>query len=459
MADDGTIFPFLLEPISSYSSKSNRRSNKMQVKKYTASTMQEAIKQIKEDLGPRAIIISTRKVRKGSGAFGMFGKQILEVTAARDETHKNSEPKNYNGLLKQQTHSEYEKEIAFNAPIEPRKAPVGENKIQIDNLQEDITELKDLVQDMRKGYRRQVNDEATITHLRYELSELKNIVKSLVTQSSELRSGDMHENLIALFQQLCFNGVEDRFARRLIEEVHRKIPQKEIPNFSYVKIYVARMFMQVLKINSTLATKSKSKDPKILTFLGPTGVGKTTTLAKIAGSEKINHPEKKIGLITLDTYRIAAVQQLQEYARIIKAPIRVVSDSKQMGSAIQEFKSKDLVLIDTAGRSQRDEIQMSELREILGQFPAFNNLIVLSATTKDDDLAEITKRFSTIRLDGVIFTKLDESTSYGSIFNHSIRFKLPLTYLTTGQNVPDDIENASRERLIDLLLNISSMES
>ncbi|MCG8333811.1 MAG: flagellar biosynthesis protein FlhF [Proteobacteria bacterium] len=432
----------------------------MQVKKYTASNMQEAIKQIKEDLGPRAIIISTRKVRKGSGAFGMFGKQILEVTAARDETPKTAEVKNYNGLLNRQTNggSDYENEIAFNAPKEPRKLNGGDNSIQFNDLQEDIGELKELVQDMRKGYRRQVNDDATISHLRYELSELKNIVKSLVTQSSELRSGDMHDNLIALFQQLCFNGVEDRFARRLIEEVHKKIPKKEIDNFSYVKIYVARMFMQVLKIDGNLTEKKKDKEPQIVTFLGPTGVGKTTTLAKIAGTEKIAHPKKKIGLITLDTFRIAAVQQLQEYARIIKLPVRVVNDAKQMKNAIREFRSKDLVLIDTAGRSQRDEVQMSELRDILKEFPSFRNLLVLSSTTKDSDLSEITKRFSTVRLDGVVFTKLDESTNYGSIFNHSIRFKLPMTFLTTGQNVPDDIETATRERLIDLLLNISNLE-
>ena len=434
----------------------------MQVKKYTASNMQEAIRQIKEDLGPRAIIVSTRKVRKGSGAFGMFGKQILEVTAARDETSKASEPKNYNGLLQnQQTPaSDYEKEITYNAPATPRK-PMGgnESKLHFDHLQDDITELKDLVQDLRKGHRRQINDDASLTHLRYELSELKNVVKSLLTQTSELRSEEMHENLIALFQQLCANGVEDRFARRLIEEVNKKIPKKEIPNYSYVKIYVARMFMQVLKIDPAVLEKSERKDPKVLTFLGPTGVGKTTTLAKIAGTEKINHPNKSIGLITLDTYRIAAVQQLQEYARIIKVPIRVVSDAAQMKHAIHEFRSKDLIMIDTAGRSQRDEVQMSELREILQQFPSFKNLLVLSSTTKDNDLVEITKRFSTVPLHGVIFTKLDESTSYGSIFNHAIRFKLPLTYLTTGQNVPDDIENATRERLIDLLLNISSMES
>ncbi|MCP4754231.1 MAG: flagellar biosynthesis protein FlhF [Proteobacteria bacterium] len=433
----------------------------MQVKKYTASNMQEAFKMIKEDLGSKAIVIKTRKVRKGTGAFGMFGKPMLEVTAARDEGPKAVDKNAYNGLLRQQQKTEYEKEILDNAPAQPRRTNSSRNEsVLVRNLQDDISELKELVMDLRKGYRKDVNDGANVAHLRYELSELKNLVSTLVNQSGELRDRDLHENLIALFQQLCFNGVEDKFARRLIEEVKKKVPRQEIDNFAYVKIYVASMFMQVLKINSTPTAKSKGNNgPKILTFLGPTGVGKTTTLAKIAGSEKFSHPDIKIGLITLDTFRIAAVQQLQEYARIIKVPIRVVNDRTELDNTLEEFKKKDLILIDSAGRSQRDEMQMSSLRKMLKTHNDFNNMLVLSATTKDNDLVEITKRFSTIPLSGIVFTKLDESTSYGSIFNHAIRFKLPINYITTGQNVPDDIENASRERLIDLLLNISAMES
>jgi len=436
----------------------------MQVKKYTASNMQEAIKMIKDDLGSRAGIISTRKVRKGTGAFGMFGQHVLEVTAARDErAAKPVNPNEYNGLLKQQQQqkTEYEKEILLNSPAAPRRVKSKQAPVVDQNLQEDITELKEMVTDMRKGHRRETNDAANVTHLRYELSELKNLVGMLVNQSTILREDDLHENLIALYQQLTFNGVEEKFARRLIEEVKKKIPRQEIDNFTYVKIYVARMFMQVIKILATPTRKKENsgKKPRVLTFLGPTGVGKTTTLAKIAGSEKIEHPNLKIGLITLDTFRIAAVQQLQEYARIINVPIRVVNDKTQLDHALSEFKKMDLVLIDTAGRSQRDEIQMAELRDILKDYGSFDNLLVLSSTTKDNDQIEITKRFSTIPLSGVVFTKLDESTSYGSVFNHSIRFKLPLAYLTTGQNVPDDIENASRDRLIDLLLNISAMET
>jgi len=433
----------------------------MQVKKYTAPNMQDAIKMIKDDLGSRAVIISTRKIRKGTGAFGMFGKPVLEVTAARDQSGSGNKAyaDTYDGLGSQpQQKTEYERELEESAPQYPRKTEQSHENEMYTHLKNDITELKELVTDLRQGYRRDVNDQASVSHLKYEISELKHLVNTMLSQSGRLRDDDLHENLIALYQQLCFNGVESKFARRLMEEVKKKIPPEEINNFSYVKIYVARMFMQVLKVNPAPTRKKGGQGPKILTFLGPTGVGKTTTLAKIAGSEKITHPDLKIGLITLDTFRIAAVQQLQEYAKIINVPIRVVNDKEQLSNTLKEFQKKDLILIDSAGRSQRDEVQMGELRSILKDFKEISNLLVLSATTKDTDLVEITKRFSTIPLKGIVFTKLDESTSYGSIFNHAIRFKLPLTYLTTGQNVPDDIESASRDRLIDLLLNISAMD-
>lgn len=135
--------------------------------------------------------------------------------------------------------------------------------------------------------------------------------------------------------------------------------------------------------------------------------------------------------------------------------MRVVATQEQFKDALQEFQEKDLILIDTAGRSQRDEMQMTELKTFLQDQEQIKKVLVLSTTTKNEDLTEITKRFGTIPLRGVLFTKLDESTSYGSIFNHAIRFKIPLMYLGTGQNVPEDLEVTSRERLIDILLNIS----
>ncbi|MDX2469559.1 MAG: GTP-binding protein, partial [SAR324 cluster bacterium] len=308
--------------------------------------------------------------------------------------------------------------------------------------------------DLRKGVRRDVNDEANVTHLRYELNELKHMVSDLVSQTGDIKELNLHENLTALYQQLCFNGVEEKFAKKLCEEVNKKVPKAELNNFAYVKVYLARMFMQVINLMEE-PTKKAEHGPKIISLVGATGVGKTTTLAKIAAGEKLKNPDAKIGLVTVDTYRIAAVAQLKEYAKIIKVPCKVVHDHQELEAVLESYKDMDLILIDTAGRSQRDAIQLKELKDLMEGHSDFTNLLVLSSTTKDEDLMEMSKRFAIVPLSGVIFTKLDESTSYGSIFNHSIRFKLPLAYLTTGQNVPEDIETAGRERLVDLLLNIS----
>lgn len=420
----------------------------MQVKKYVAINMQEAIQKIKKDLGSNAIIVSTKKIKPGGGAFGLFGKPMLEVTAARElSTQKNANPS--------LPENEATKAV-YNLPSLPT-TPLSskDGRKIVAPLQEDISELKDILQELRRGVRRDINDEASVTHMRYELSELKKMIGTLITESGKLENKNIHQNLLALYQQLTFNGVEEKFARRLIEEGQKKIPKEEIDHFSYVKLYIARMFMQVIKMDHEPLKPLLEKGPSTLAFIGPTGVGKTTSIAKIAAIEKTKFPEKKIALITIDTFRIAAVQQLQEYGRIIKLPVRVVATQEQFKDALQEFQEKDLILIDTAGRSQRDEMQMTELKTFLQDQEQIKKVLVLSTTTKNEDLTEITKRFGTIPLGGVLFTKLDESTSYGSIFNHAIRFKIPLMYLGTGQNVPEDLEVTSRERLIDILLNIS----
>ena len=191
-----------------------------------------------------------------------------------------------------------------------------------------------------------------------------------------------------------------------------------------------------------------------VTISGPTGVGKTTTAAKIA-SEQLLRYKRRVAMITIDTFRIAAVEQLRTYAKIINVPLSIVADKADLDRAIASYSDFDVIIIDTGGCSQRDESQMFELRELFDERGRLHNVLVLSSTTKDSDLNEITRRFGVVPIDSVIFTKLDESSSYGSIFNHSIRFKKPISFLTTGQKVPEDIEVATKERLVDLMLNIS----
>jgi flagellar biosynthesis protein FlhF len=197
--------------------------------------------------------------------------------------------------------------------------------------------------------------------------------------------------------------------------------------------------------------------PRIVAFVGPTGVGKTTTIAKLAVQYALDK-KKKVAMVTIDTYRIAAVEQLKIYAKIIDLPFRPVSSPEELNQVLAEFADQDLVLIDTAGRSQRDQSQIKEIRNFLKQSFPVEISLVMSITHKEDTLSAINHQFGFLPIDNIIFTKLDESYTYGSIINQLFKMKKPLSYLTTGQKVPEDIEIATKERIISLVLGESDIQ-
>lgn len=423
----------------------------MNLKRYRVNNIQEALQQIKKDLGPDAIIVSTRQVKDGSGAFGLFGKNILEVTAARDETVKNKPAVPAKIPTTAPARSAPERPSPLLAPSQPA-AKQEEIQRMLLPIRQEIQELKDIVVGMSE---QPAKEKPLASQLQQELSEVRHMVQTLAAQSNQLRDEDLSENLVVLFQQMVFNGLEEKFARRLIQEAKKSIPPEELNNFAYVKIFVARMLMKIAKTSNGIP-KEGSKQ-KIISLIGPTGVGKTTTAAKIA-SEQVLKYKRKVSMLTLDTFRIGAVEQLRAYAKIMNVPLDVVGSSAELNQTLEKYADYDVVLIDTGGRSQRDEAQMFDLREHLeSSNKKMDNYLVLSATTKDHEISEVTRKFGELSIDGVIFTKLDESTTYGCILNHLIRFKKPVAFLTTGQKVPEDIEVATKERLVDLLLNISGM--
>ncbi len=426
----------------------------MNLKRYRVNNIQEALQQIKKDLGPDAIIVSTRQVKDGGGTFGLFGKSMLEVTAARDETAK----KVPLPLSPRKNDSAASRYGVPDTPLVAKPVVAREtlrkNQEEVQHMllpiRQEIQELKDIIVSMKSQPSRA--NHAT-TQLHHELSEVRTMVQGLAAQSSQLRNEELSENLVVLFQQMVFNGLEEKFAQRLIQEAKKSIPAEELNNFPYVKIFIARMLMKIVKVSNGIQKEGTKQ--KIITLIGPTGVGKTTTIAKIA-SEQVLKYKRKVALITIDTFRIGAIEQLRSYAKIMNVPLEVTSHKSELNQAIEKFSAADVILIDTGGRSQRDEAQMYELQELLeNNHKRIENLLVLSTTTKDHEVSEITRKFGELRIDGVIFTKLDESTTYGCIFNHVIRFKKPIAFLTTGQKVPEDIEIATKERLVDLLLNIA----
>ncbi|MEM9660254.1 MAG: GTPase, partial [Planctomycetota bacterium] len=198
-----------------------------------------------------------------------------------------------------------------------------------------------------------------------------------------------------------------------------------------------------------------AENARVVALVGPTGVGKTTTIAKLAANFRLRE-SKRVGLITVDTYRIAAVEQLRTYADIIDLPMEVVSTPREMREAVEQMRRFDLILMDTAGRSPRDDVKIHELRSILSEAAPHEIHLVLSAAAGARSLANAARQFAAAGVTSLLVTKLDEATGPGNLLTLSRTCKLPFSYLTDGQNVPDDIRIAEPNTLAQLILGVGA---
>ena len=431
----------------------------MDLKRYRVNNIKEALKFIKRDLGPDALIISTRQVKDGKGAFGMFSKSMLEVTASAGKRAKKDENQKIPStkvLKSYETTSDYKEDMVEGNVLRPKTKSILPFSDSTNNfmqpLQKELQGIRLTLGDLSS----QSNsfDDQLVGELKQELGEMRNILHILASRTEVINEPILPENLLLIYQQMKFSGLEEKFARRLIVEAQRNIDKNDIENYAYVKIFLARMLMKIIKITKGIEGLKNSQ--RILALLGPTGVGKTTTIAKIASEQSIQY-KRKVALICFDTNYRSAPEKLRTFAKMINVPFSVVKNKKELNSLIKSYKDFDTVLIDTGGCSQRNDSKLFELKDVFEERGQIHNSLVLSATSKDSDMNEVTRKFGCMPIDSIIFTKLDESDTYGSLFNHAIRFKKPLSYLTLGQKVPEDLEAASRERLVDLLLNISGI--
>jgi len=262
---------------------------------------------------------------------------------------------------------------------------------------------------------------------------------------------DIDDDLLdELEETLIMSDVGVKTTERLMADVRKGIKKKDINTPEDLKPFLAEKISEILSTGSD-ETRIASAGPTVLLVIGVNGVGKTTTLAKIAAQCVL---EKGIStaFITADTYRISAVEQLKTYADILGLPIAIVYTPDELKEAIQKFRQKQLILIDTAGRSQHNRRQMAELKEFLAVNQNIEKYLVLSATTKNEDAKDIIDKFSVCKPDKVIFTKTDETKSLGIILNILRRKEMRLSYLTNGQSVPDDIVPAEAGKLAELFL-------
>ncbi len=288
---------------------------------------------------------------------------------------------------------------------------------------------------------------------------LETLQKMILDLGRERRSATLHDvppELFQLYTTLLDNEVDDDLARELVCRAKQHASKSQLADPAAIMALLSVQVEQELRIaNPIVAEKGRRK---VVALVGPTGVGKTTTLAKLAANFRLRDGAR-IGLVTVDTYRIAAVEQLRTYAEIIDLPMKVVTTPSEMRQAMDELRGMDLVLIDTAGRSPKDEPQIRELKAFLDEARADEIHLVLSLASSLKTLETVAANFQPIGLTSLVLTKLDEALGAGSLLNVARRLKTPISYLTTGQDVPDDIEPAQKTRMARLILGLDSVES
>lgn len=427
----------------------------MFIKKYEALDMQEALKLVKEDLGPQAVILSSQKVRKGKGTFGLFGRPVIEVTAAVDRTDTSSWKRPPPGPSHPGEGRQSFESWSTPHPGEPSGLPSPEEGDP--GQAGGSSRLLGGTASFWKAFQRELgrteadhSPPATPSSLlKQEVAELKETVQFLLGEFMRLGGRALSTELLTLYQRLISQGVEPKLAWSLMEKVQAELERCEGAATLRGPVALRRALAELVSTSGPLRVEEGRQ--KVVAFVGPTGVGKSTTIAKLAAHYALME-KRGVALVTLDTYRIAAVEQLKIYAKLIGIPLEVTLSGQELQGALASQQDKDLILIDTAGRNQNAEMQMAELKAFFPDHLPLEIQLVISTTTKERDLWEIYWKFALVKISGLIFTKLDESQTFGGILNQAVCSGLPLSYLTMGQRVPEDIEVATGERIADLIL-------
>lgn len=393
----------------------------MTIKKYTANTEEEAMLMAKEELGKDAIVMNVKTISP-KGIYRLFRKPSVELTAAIDEKEEISANDIAEGVAQIQQVLE--------------KAEAKEREKAVEQPAREEKEVK------KVSFAERETEGQEPTPIEQKLDSLQELLVQQMQGSSEKEEeeevpDDKNTACLELIkEQLIKNEVDEIYVNQLLKDI-----EKALKKDTSVNQILASMYQKIiLKIGQPDTIELKEKETKFVFFIGPTGVGKTTTIAKIASTFKLGK-QAKIALVTSDTYRIAAVEQLKTYANILGVPLKVVYSADEMKEMVKTFEGYDLVMIDTAGRSHTNKEQTEDIKNLIYSIPDKNKMVylVLSATTKYKDLIKITDVYSDITRFSLIFTKLDETDCVGNLYNIRMLTGSPLSYTTCGQNVPDDI--------------------
>lgn len=413
----------------------------MIIKKFLAKTEMEAIEMAKAELGSGAVVMNIKKVQP-KGLARLFMKGKVEVTAALDENlgpepEKKEEPPQERQMPR------------------PDTKPAGSADETEDSLKERLNALQALLEkQMEEKQVEKQEQEPEREPVPEKKEEPPKAVPGKAVEGKEKENDKLEACKDLIYKQLIQNEVDPEIADMIMNEVNRSLPK----NASLDQI-LARVYQKIILMVGQPYTldNEKAEKAKYVFFLGSTGVGKTTTIAKLASKLKLEM-KKNIALVTADTYRIAAVEQLKTYANILSVPLKIIYSPDELQNEMEELEEYDVCLVDTAGRSHKNKDQIEDIQNLIEQVPVKDRQVylVLTAGTKYSDLREIAKVYSKLTDYSIIFTKLDETSSAGAMLNMRMQTKCPLSYVTWGQNVPEDIGEVDAQKIAKQLMGGTS---
>ncbi|BBF42967.1 flagellar biosynthesis protein FlhF [Lachnospiraceae bacterium KM106-2] len=404
----------------------------MNLKKYTAATEQEAMLLVKQDLGNDAIVMNIKKISP-RGIHRLFKQPKVEITAAIDDTKPEvKKPARVYQAEKSPKFSVSEEALRRgDVLLDEKQEKSFSNASEATAIEQKLNQLEELLHSQINIAAAQEREKEEIE--RVQATQKENPYVSLVSK------------------QLTKNEVTEENAMQIISEVEGTFKKDAAIDNILAGVY--QKIVLKLGTPKTIQLDQERAKTKFVFFIGPTGVGKTTTIAKIASTMKLNE-QANVGLVTFDTYRVAAVEQLRTYANILGIPLTVAYSYKDMEVIKEKYSDYDLVLVDTAGRSHKNKEQCYDIKNVINSIDDDQKdiYLVLSATTKYKDLVRIIDTYKEIANFSVIFTKLDETTCLGNILNIKMLTNAPLSYTTSGQNVPDDINVLNTQEIAKQLL-------
>ncbi len=409
----------------------------MRIKKYEANSMNDAVRMIKKDFGPDAVILHSRTINKG-GMFGLFGRDVVEVMAGIDVN-----------IVEKKQNQEARKPVAAQIPTQqyPKEqvaqqrniyAPREETKQYFRELTQEISPITSSL-------------EQKVTTLTREMDDIKETLNIIVRKVANSPHPMISPKLMGYYKQLESKGISEDLIVSILQNIENDFEDKDLDNKQRINDYIRGKVIEMLGTTNQIDLDAPDAK-KIIALVGPTGVGKTTTIAKMAANFSLIQ-KKKVALITIDTFRVAAIEQLRNYSNIIGIPMEVVFNIEDFTQALRKHKDMDIILIDTAGRSPNNRSQILELKKFLRN-SFVDTYLVLSVTSKSKDIYNTIQIYSAIFDDKIIFTKVDETDSRGVILDVVQKYHKKLSYFTNGQNVPDDFEVANPGKIADLIFDV-----